>query len=112
MRRLSAGARAPRPRARAAGDFINPPPLGLGTSAEIAVDRIGDDPPLRTRADDAERLQPRLHIAGQADAQLWIVLHLLALFGAGRRTPNSPVLLRSLGFHAYTVKPDDISPLL
>ena len=56
--------RARRPRPRAPDQLVHHPPLRLGTLRKIALDRIADEPPLRPRTDDAERLQLRLDLPG------------------------------------------------
>src|SRR5262249_49140595 len=80
-------------------ELIDHLPLRVRALSQITIDRIGDDPPLRTRCDEAQRLKSRLDFGRQTDAQLRIILPLLAGARAGGRPADPPPLTLSLGRH-------------
>ena len=92
-------ARAPRAGARAAGQLADQPTLRFRTSPRIAVDGVGDHAPLRPRFDQAERVQLRLHVGRQADAELRVVLDLLAVARPRGRTADATTLRFRLWCH-------------
>src|SRR5262245_61935692 len=94
MRQAAAGSlSAYRSSARPAGELADSLAFRVGSIAQVAVDRVGDDAPLRTRGDQADRLELRLHVAGDAHAQLRIILHPLARARARRRAPDAATFL-------------------
>ena len=64
-------------------------PLRFRALAQIAVDGVGDNPPRRARRQQAQRLQRRFDVVGQADAELRVVFDLFADARAGRRTADA-----------------------
>src|SRR4029079_16506075 len=54
--------------------------IALREIVEETVDRFDDDAPLGQAGDSAERVEARLELVGNADAELRTVLYLLALF--------------------------------
>src|SRR5207248_2825639 len=60
--------------------------VGWREIVQETVDGLDDDAPLRESRHRAERIEPRLHFHRDADAQLRIVLDLLAFLGPSRRS--------------------------
>jgi hypothetical protein len=56
------------------------------------------------RGDEAERLQLRLHVAGQTDAELGIVFDFFADARARRRPADAGAFVCSIGCHAINKK--------
>ena len=59
--------------------------IGWRQVVKEAVDRFDDDAPLRETGDGAERIEAGLHFDWDTNAELRIVLHLLAFPGSGGR---------------------------
>src|SRR5215208_1284140 len=63
--------------------------IGFREVVMEAIDRLDDHPPLGEPGDDAQRVEPRFEFDGNADAQLWIVLHLFTILRTRWRTACS-----------------------
>ncbi len=58
-------------------------------AVEQAIDRFDDNAPLGEPCDGAEGVQAGLHICGNPNTELGVVLHLLAVFRACRGAPGT-----------------------
>src|SRR5438128_1517468 len=75
--------------ARPADELVDHPLLGLRAFAQIALDGVADQAPLRPGRDDAERMQLGLDVIRQADTDLRIILDLLPLTSSCGRPADS-----------------------
>src|SRR5262249_61035174 len=71
----------------------------LGQVVEEAVDRLDDDTPLRETGDGAQRVEARLELVRAANAELWVILDLLTLFGACGRASYATTFNTSIVGH-------------
>src|SRR5262249_5514012 len=66
---------------------------------EKTVDGFDDDAPLRETGDGTEGVQPRLHLDGHSDAELWVVFDLLPFARAGGRASGAAPIALSILRH-------------
>src|SRR5262245_18050466 len=70
-----------------------------GHVLEKAVDRFHDHTPLRETSNGTHCVEPGLELEREADAELWVVLHLLSLFRTCGWTTGSPTIAHTIVRH-------------
>jgi hypothetical protein len=91
--RHSAGAHEP------FAETVNELAVGGREIVMEAVDRFYDDAPLRESSDCAQRVEPSFHFDRNPDAQLRVILDLLAFTSAGWRTACATPLFHAIVGH-------------
>src|SRR5205809_8070381 len=81
------------------GETVDQLAVGRRQIVQEAVDCFDDDAPLGETSNGAQRVQSGLHFLRHADAQLRVVLDLLAFPGSSRRTPGTTTWIYAVVSH-------------